>query len=102
MTDPTSLPRLRTVTTDTEDVGGLSPPGVADSVELVIDFIGATKLVPPDKLARAVGRARQTGSLPRALVEEGIASSEGVARRHAAQFRLPLVDFVSTPVDDSA
>jgi type IV pilus assembly protein PilB len=96
-----SLPRLRTPGAETDGVGGPAPSG-GTSVDLVVDLIGATRLVPADKLALAGERARLSGSLPRALVEEGIATSLGVARRHAAQFRLPLVDFDTTPVDEMA
>src|SRR5947208_12572758 len=102
MSDQTSLPRLRTVATDTDVVGGLAPSGGAGSVDLVVDLIGATKLLPEDKLARAAGRAQQTGSFARALVEEGIATSDGIARRHASQFRLPLIDFATTSIDEAA
>jgi type IV pilus assembly protein PilB len=93
---------LRTAVAETDGVGGPASPGAADSIDLVVDLIAATKLVPEDRLALAVDRARETGSLARALVEEGIATSEGIARRHAAQFRMPLVDFATTPIDDKA
>ena len=100
----TSLPRLRTAVAGETDGGGggAAASGAGQSLDLVLDLIGATKLVPADKLARAGDRARETGSLARALVDEGIATSLGIARRHAAQHRLPLIDFVSTPVDDNA
>ena len=104
MTEPPSdLPRLRTKTlADTGGGGELASFGVAESVELLVDLLGATKLVPEDQLALARGRARQTGSLARALLDEGIATSEGIARHAAAQFRLPLVDLATTGVADSA
>ena len=76
--------------------------GASDAVELVVDLLAATKLVPADKLALAKGRARQTGSLSAALVEEGVASSEGIARILAARHRLPLVDLGLTGVDKEA
>ena len=57
-----------------------TPYGVNESVELVVDLLAATKLVPEDKLALARGRAQQTRSLAAALVEEGVASSEGIAQ----------------------
>lgn len=99
----TSLPRLRTTAAESDGVGGgLTPFGVAQSVELLVDLIGATKLVPEDRLAGAADRARLTGSFARALVEEGIATSAGIAHRHAVQFRLPLIDFATTQVDDHA
>jgi len=76
--------------------------GTRDAVELVVDLLTATKLVAPDKLALAKGRAQQTGSLAAALVEEGVASSEGIARILAARHRLPLVDLGLTGVDQTA
>ncbi len=76
--------------------------GAAESVELLVDLLAATGLVPEDRLAVARGRARQTGSLARALVEEGIASSEGIARHHAVQYQLPLVDLAEVGVDPTA
>ena len=76
--------------------------GTNDAVELVVDLLAATKLVPADKLALARGRAQQTGSLAAALVEEGVASSEGIARILAARHRLPLVDLGLTGVDKEA
>jgi type IV pilus assembly protein PilB len=87
--------------------GGSSAPlggghGVNELAELVIDLLAATQLVPADKLALVRGRARQTGSLSAALVEEGLASSDGVARLLAARHALPVVDLALTGVDDAA
>ncbi len=65
--------------------------GVDEPAELVADLIGATGLVPADRLALVRGRAAR-GSFSEALVAEGLASSEGVARMLAARHRLPLVD----------
>jgi type IV pilus assembly protein PilB len=62
------------------------------SAELLVDLIEATALVPADRLALVRGRVRQGGSFSETLVEEGLASSEGVARMLAARHRLPLVD----------
>jgi type IV pilus assembly protein PilB len=76
--------------------------GASDAVELVVDLLAATKLVPEDKLKLARSRAQQTGSLASALVEEGVASSEGIARILAARHRLPLVDLGMTGVDKQA
>ncbi len=99
----TNLPRLRTTPlVESGGIGGLVPFGVAESVELLVDLLGATKLVAEDQLALARGRARQTGSLARALLDEGIATSEGIARHHAAQFRLPLVDLATSGVEETA
>jgi type IV pilus assembly protein PilB len=98
------IPSLRTSTTETPTVGQpLSTPyGISESVELVIDLLAATKLVPEDKLALARGRAQQTRSLAAALVEEGVASSEGIAKMLAARHQLPLVDLALVGVDEDA
>ena len=70
---------------------------IDESGELVADLLAATKLVPEDKLALARGRARQSGSFAAALVAEGIASSEGIARILAARHNLPLIDLQVVP-----
>jgi len=100
----TSLPRLRTVApTDTDGGSDRRRETDAESIEWLVDLLGQTKLVPADKLALAGDRARQSGgSLARALIDEGIASSDAVARHRAARFGLPLVDFDTTQVDDTA
>src|SRR6059058_2822390 len=70
--------------------------------ELVADLIAATGLLTPDKLALVRGRAGQGGSLAQAIVEEGVASGEGIARMLAARHQLPLVDLPLVGVDDDA
>src|SRR5262245_3668784 len=70
--------------------------------ELVADLIEATRLVPVDRLALVRGHTRQGGSFAEALVAEGLASSEGVARMLAARHRLPLVDLKVTGVSAEA
>jgi type IV pilus assembly protein PilB len=79
-----------------------TPYGVPESVELVVDLLAATRLVPEDKLALARGRAAQTRSLASALVEEGVASSDGIARMLAARHQLPLIDIALAGVDGDA
>jgi type IV pilus assembly protein PilB len=98
------LPSLRTGRPDAGQAGEpLSTPyGVNESIELVIDLLSATKLVPEDKLALARGRAQQTRSLAAALVEEGVASSEGIAKMLAARHQLPLVDLAFAGVNEDA
>jgi type IV pilus assembly protein PilB len=98
------FPSLRT---GMPEVGQASDPlstpyGVNESVELVIDLLAATKLVPEDKLALARGRAQQTRSLAAALVEEGVASSEGIAKMLAARHQLPLIDLAAEGVNVEA
>jgi type IV pilus assembly protein PilB len=62
--------------------------------DLVADLLEATALVPADRLEAVRGRAGQ-GSLAQALLEEGVASSEGVARVLAERHRLPFVDVLA-------
>ena len=100
-------PGLRTAGTAAgEDVGsGLRLGGVSavnPTAELVADLLSATQLVPADKLALARGRAGQSGSLAQALVDEGLASSEGIARMLAARYQLPLVDLAAAGVQEQA
>jgi type IV pilus assembly protein PilB len=98
------LPSLRTGLPDAGQAGELlsTPYGVNESIELVIDLLSATKLVSEDKLALARGRAQQTRSLAAALVEEGVASSEGIAKMLAARHQLPLVDLAFAGVNEDA
>jgi type IV pilus assembly protein PilB len=70
--------------------------------ELVADLIEATGLVPLDRLALVRGHTRQGGSFSEALVAEGLASSEGVARMLAARHQLPLVDLKAIGVSAEA
>ena len=79
--------------------GGLRINAVA---ELVVDLLAATGLVAPDKLALVRGRAQQGGSLTQAILDEGVATSEGIARALATRFQLPLIDLAVNPVDDEA
>ena len=100
-------PNLRSPGTEP---GGASPPGGARLggtppinalAELVADLIAATGLVPADKLALVRGAAGQ-GSLAKALVEQNVASSEGLAKTLAARHQIPLVDLALTGVADEA
>src|SRR4051795_9996019 len=87
------------------DGGGLrraDAPGINASAELVADLLAATGLVPEDKLALARGRAGANGSLAQALVDEGIATSEGIARTLASRYQLPLVDLTEVGIDPEA
>src|SRR3954467_9705561 len=89
-------PNLHPVTDDGTAASdpGLEPAapfGVDETSELVADLIGATGLVPADRLALVRGRAQQS-SFSEAIAAEGLASSEGVARMLAARHGLPLVD----------
>jgi type IV pilus assembly protein PilB len=102
------LPQLRTTGDSPPVAPSTAAPlsgegyGVNELAELVIDLLAATQLVPEDKLSLVRGRAMQSGSLPRALVEEGVASSDGIARMVAARHQLPLVDLAVNGVDEGA
>jgi len=80
-------------------------PHVFESVnvnaELVADLLAVTGLLSDDKLNVLRGVAGQ-GSLAQALVAEGFAASEGVARMLAARHHVPLVDLPFTGVDKKA
>src|SRR5438105_4506249 len=90
-------PTLRTGPSEgTDDAPATPVPaggfGVNEVAELVADLLAATGLVPPDKLALVRGRVGQSGSIAQAIVDEGVASGEGIARMRAARHQLPLVD----------
>src|SRR5689334_3859716 len=69
-------------------------PGAAAVTDLVADLLAATALVAPDRLDAARSRAG-AGSLAQALLDEGIASSEGVARVLAERHHLAYVDVLA-------
>jgi type IV pilus assembly protein PilB len=69
--------------------------------ELLHDLLASTGLVAQDKLALVRGRAA-TGSFAEALVAEGVASGEGIARALAARHHLPIVDLALAGIDVEA
>src|ERR671939_1149275 len=77
-------------------------PGVNELAELVADLLAATGLVPADKLALVRGRAGSSGSIAQAIVDEGVASGEGIARMLAARHQLPLVDLPLAGIEAQA
>jgi type IV pilus assembly protein PilB len=83
-------------------LGSAAAPPINMTAELLADLLAATGLVPADKLALARGRAGATGSLAQALVDEGVAEPEGIARTLAARYQLPLVDLATVGVDAEA
>src|SRR5438477_8534590 len=85
-------------------VGGGAPrafKSVNVNAELVADLLAATGLLSEDKLNLLRGAAG-SGSLAEAIVAEGYAVSEGVARMLAARHHMPLVDLPLTGVDKEA
>jgi type IV pilus assembly protein PilB len=90
-------PDPRALATDGE--AGVTPPpppaplGIdVKASELLADLIESTALVPADRLNLVRGRTRQGQAFAEALVAEGLASSDGLARILAARHGLPLVD----------
>jgi type IV pilus assembly protein PilB len=79
-----------------------SPPPINALAELVADLLASTGLVPADKLALVRGGVSQGGSFAQALIEQDVASSEGIARTLAARYQMPLLDLALTGVDDEA
>jgi type IV pilus assembly protein PilB len=69
-----------------------TPFGVSETAELVLDLLGRTTLVPPDVLALVRGRTAGGTPVTQALIEEGVATPDGVARMLAARHHLPVVD----------
>jgi type IV pilus assembly protein PilB len=72
-------------------LGGAAFP-VNEVAELVADLIESTGLVSADRLAAVRGRVKQGGSFAQAVVDEGVATSEGLARTLASRYQLPFVD----------
>ena len=77
------------------------PAGANRTADLVADLLAQTGLLNPEKLELIRTRAG-AGSLAQAIVDEGLASGEGVARVLAARHRLPLVDLSVAMVDAEA
>jgi type IV pilus assembly protein PilB len=69
-----------------------TPFGVDETAGLVIDLLGHTALVDPSALARVRDRAAKGSPVTQALIEEGVAKSDGVARMLAVRHHLQIVD----------
>jgi type IV pilus assembly protein PilB len=69
--------------------------------ELVADVIGATGLVPADRLAFVREKAR-AGAFAQALVDEGLAAGATIAKTLSSKHNLPLVDLVETGISEDA
>ena len=69
-----------------------TPFGADETSELVLDLLGHTALVAPDALTRVRERAANGSAVTQALMDEGVAVSDGIARMLAARHHLHLVD----------
>jgi len=69
--------------------------------ELVVDLLESTGLIPESKLALVREQARTT-AVVQVLVDQGLASSEAIARIIAARHQLAVVELGATGVDPDA
>jgi type IV pilus assembly protein PilB len=81
---------------------GLRSFPVNEVAELVADLIEATGLVTADRLTSVRGRVRQGGSFAQAVLDEGVATPEGIARTLASRFQLPFIDLPLSGVSEVA
>jgi len=97
-------PDLRLIDAGGEESGApkAAAPGGGNAGELVAEVILDSGLLPQDKIDLARVRTAGGSSFADALVEEGFASSLGVARSLAEQYHLPLVDLAIAGVDAGA
>ncbi|MFL5251181.1 MAG: GspE/PulE family protein [Myxococcales bacterium] len=80
---------------------GLGAFGINANAELVGELIGASGLLSEDRIAQVRSRATQTrSSFAQALLDEGLATSEGLARLLATRHGLPFVELAFTGVDN--
>jgi type IV pilus assembly protein PilB len=100
--NPTTAPAAPTASA--APTGGLRPYAAGEInalAELVADVVEATGLVPADRLAAARAKVGQ-GSLAHALINEGLASDEAVARALADRYRLPYIEIHDERVSPDA
>jgi type IV pilus assembly protein PilB len=69
--------------------------------ELVVDLLETTGLIPAAKF-EVLREAAKTTPVVQVLINEGLASSEAIARIVAAQYGLPVIELGSTGIDPIA
>jgi type IV pilus assembly protein PilB len=94
-------PDLRLIGSEEEGADELGVTAHGAAGDLVSEVIRESGLLTPDKVDQ-VRRRADGGSFSEALVQEGFASSLGVARSLAEQYHLPLVDLAIAGVDAGA
>jgi type IV pilus assembly protein PilB len=75
-----------------------TPFGSDETADLVLDLVGHTGLVPEESLVLVRERTAEGASVTQALMDEGVAVADGVARMLAVRHHLPLVDLPSVGV----
>ena len=95
-------PDLRLVDGEGEPENSSRPKSGGGHSEIVADVIRETGLLAPEQIDDVRESAGSDGSFSQALVDEGLASSLGVARRLSEQYQLPLVDLAVAGVDSEA
>ena len=105
--DETDPPNLRTVGPTEAGAAVRGTPlrsfGVNETAELVADLIASTGLLAEDRLAQVRGRTKQSGgSFGQALLDEGLATGDGLARLLATRHQLPYVELSYTGIDEQA
>jgi type IV pilus assembly protein PilB len=84
--------------TGTPRLHQLGTPFGDETAELVLELVGHTGLVPGESFELVRRRTLEGVSVTQALVDEGVAVSDGVARMLAVRHHLPLVDLPSVGV----
>jgi type IV pilus assembly protein PilB len=75
-----------------------TPFGVDETSELLLDLLEATTLIDVAVMPEVRARAANGTPLTQALIDEGAATSDGVARMLAVRHHLPVVDLPSVGV----
>jgi type IV pilus assembly protein PilB len=82
--------------------GPIAPAPISQLMgELVIDLLETTGLIPEAKFDTLREQAKHT-PVVQVLIDEGLASSEAIARIVAAQYGLPVVELGSVGIDPTA
>ncbi len=75
-----------------------TPFGVDETAEHVLDLLEATTLIDAGVMPQVRARAANGTAVTQALIEEGAATSDGIARMLAVRHHLPVVDLPAVGV----